>query len=197
MSSRSTQANRLGRELSDAMCVEVEVRHQAAAIWLVEWADGPTVDQMRQQVTQVVAGPQYPALADRRLDYSRGTGSRAWAARAVAARRDGTLAGEIAAGVAYRRSHPIPKPAWSDMTDEEVIVVQFVERLIEQTPYPDRASHPADGPLIEQLRTQGDHTEHAMARILLDADQLGQLELAPTRAEWNARLAAHQQGRHR
>jgi hypothetical protein len=45
-----------------------------------------------------------------------------------------------------------------------------VERLIDDTPYPDRASDPADEPAIERLLAAAGGDDYRMAALLVSAD---------------------------
>ncbi|MET9399305.1 hypothetical protein [Kitasatospora sp. NPDC002965] len=171
MSQRSTQAFNLGRHLSEKTDVPVELRHESGARWLVQWPDGPTRDQMRALVTEMLEKHPYHfgLMKSREISFSRMDTTRAWAARAVAARRDGSLAAETARGAARRRELGIdrirvgitePKAA------EYYVLVNFIEQQIDDTAYPDRPSDPTDAPLIEELLTAGRRSEYAMANIL-------------------------------
>ena len=173
--SRSRQAFQLGCHLSDVTEVEVTLVYDSGPRWNMSWCDGPTVDQMRAHLAEALAGHHFPDMRDRKLHLHRGESSRAWAARAIASRREGTLAPAVAEGAAWRRAHPSPyRLGISDLTPEDYALLLHVEQLIRDTPYPDRASAPEDEPLIEQLLAAGGGrgaSEYTMAPILLNADR--------------------------
>ncbi|GAB2717838.1 hypothetical protein [Kitasatospora kifunensis] len=173
MSQRSAQAFQLGRHLSKLTGVDVQLVYDSGAKWLVLWPDGPTRAQMRDLVATVLA--EHPShfglMKDREIGTSRMDSTRAWAARAVAARRDGTLAEETAHGVAQRRSLGVDRirlGILEPLTCEYYALTDCVERLVDRTAYPDRPSDPADVPLIEELLAAGKHDEHVMAEILVN-----------------------------
>lgn len=164
MSTRSAQAHKLAMVLSTAHGVRFEAVYDSGA-WRIDWANGPLYLDVRAQVLAALAGPDYPLLQGRQVNLYRGSDSRAWAARAIAAHRDGSLAKGLKDGRTYRHS----RPAWSDMTDEDLAILGFVERQVENTPYPDRASDPADEPLITQLlESSKNRSEFEMTRTLMN-----------------------------
>jgi hypothetical protein len=174
MDKRNSQAFRLGRDLSEATGVSVEVAHERADLWCVEWADGPTRDEMRDRVEVALAGPGYPDLGDQNLWCARTRSPRAWASRAIAARRDGSLAREVEATAPHRRRLEKHLPlllANDTLTSEDYATLACVEALIDKTAYPDRPSAPEDEPLIEQLLAASDGDEFKMPGILRNADQ--------------------------
>ncbi|WP_326708053.1 hypothetical protein OG758_00435 [Streptomyces sp. NBC_01474] len=65
---------------------------------------GPTVDQMRAHLAEALVGHRLPDMRDRTLHLHRGTSPRAWAARAIASRREGTFAPAVAEGTARHRT---------------------------------------------------------------------------------------------
>ncbi|MGP3983775.1 hypothetical protein [Streptomyces sp. KR80] len=71
MTSRSTQARRLGLELTETTGVRVELRYDSGTRWFAEWTDGPTKEQMRELLAAALAGPCYPDLRDRTLTTTR------------------------------------------------------------------------------------------------------------------------------
>ncbi|MFJ5899441.1 hypothetical protein ACIQFZ_29150 [Streptomyces sp. NPDC093064] len=136
--------------------------------------DGPVADQMREHVAAALAGHHFTDMRDRKITCHRGESPRTWAARAIASRRDGSLARADAEGAAWRRAHPSPYVvANSDLTPEHYAMLQYVEQLIRDTPYPGRPSAPEDEPLIEQLLAAAGRNagEYAMTRILVNADR--------------------------
>lgn len=164
MSTRSAQAHHLAQALSAAHGVRFEAVYDSGA-WRIDWADGPLDSDVRAQVAAAVAGPDYPLLRDRKLNLYRGNTARAWAARAIAAHRDGTLTEGLKAGTVYRHE----RPSWSDLTDEDLAILRFVEQQVQDTAYPERASDPADEPLITQLlESSKNRGESEMARTLLN-----------------------------
>ncbi|MFE2684469.1 hypothetical protein [Streptomyces mirabilis] len=180
---RSRQAARLAAHLSEVTGVRVSLEYDNGPRWNMSWADGPTCDQMHVHLAEALAGHHFPDMRDRTLHLHRGTSSRAWAARAIASRREGTLGPAVAEGAAWRRAHPSPyRLGISDLTPENHALLQHVERLIESTPYPDRVSAPEDEPLIEQLLTAGGGrraSEYTMAPILLNADRVPSADQPP------------------
>ncbi|MFD5848155.1 hypothetical protein [Streptomyces chartreusis] len=173
--SRTRQAGRLAAHLSEVTGVTVSLVYDSGSRWNMSWGDGPTRDQMRAYLTEALAGHHFPDMRDRQLHLHRGTSPRAWAARAIASRREGTLAPAVAEGAAWRRSHPSPyRLRDSDLTPEDHALLSHVEQLIEATAYPERASVPEDEPLIEQLLAAAGGrgaSEYKMAPILLNADR--------------------------
>jgi hypothetical protein len=162
------QARLLARELSECTKVRVDLEHQSGRDWLVEWGDGPTWPQMRDLVQGLLA-ERYPLLRDRQLDYHRGQTARAWAARAVAAWRDGTLATEVTAyAAAFRQRHPdgLPWTTTVPLTAEDHAVLHHVEILLNDASYPDRADADGHEPVIARLLELGGRQEHRMARIM-------------------------------
>ncbi|MBV6700227.1 hypothetical protein KV557_24510 [Kitasatospora aureofaciens] len=171
--SRSTQAFQLGRHLSEKTGVRVELVYDSGARWLVQWPDGPTLDEMRDLVDRTIAAHprHFGLLADRQLSVSRMDSVRAWAARAVAARRDGSLATEVARDVARRRELGLTPPRLGraePKREEYYALLNHIERLVNSTSYPERPDEEADVPVIEQLLTAGRRDEYKMADILVN-----------------------------
>lgn len=168
MSSRSSEALRLARELSEVAGVDVEISFDSGQMWNLEWSDGPTFDEMRDLVDRALTDGRFSLMADRKLRLYRGKSDRAWAARAIAARRDGSLAAEIAAGAAYQRplmqarSFGFP----SDLTAEDHAALSYIARLIDETTAPQVADAPEDEPLIQELLEAGKGSKFKMVRIL-------------------------------
>ncbi|MFI1845156.1 hypothetical protein ACH439_23855 [Streptomyces microflavus] len=140
---------------------------------------------MRAHLGAALAGHHYVDMRDREIDCHRSTSQRAWAARAIASRREGTLGAAIAEGAAHRRSlgvgMPRPGAHGPTHTHEYYALLRHVDDLCRRTAYPERASAPEDEPLIGQLLAAGtrDHannsrptvSEYDMATALLAAEQ--------------------------
>ncbi|MFV8133195.1 hypothetical protein [Streptomyces syringium] len=183
--SRSRQAASLARHLSEVTDVAVELVHDTGAWWVLSWTNGPTREGMRARLDAALAGHRYTELRDRKIDCSRATSQRAWAARAIASRRAGTLAPAVTDGAAHRRALGVPLPrlgaADPSETHEYYTLLRHVEELCRTTAYPERPSAPEDEPLIQQLLAAGTrdraHTgrptvsEYDMAKALLAAEQ--------------------------
>ncbi|MEU3837842.1 hypothetical protein [Streptomyces microflavus] len=183
--SRSRQAALLARHLSEVTDVEVGLYYDTGARWIAMWADGPLQEEMRAHLGAALAGHHYVDMRDREIDCHRSTSQRAWAARAIASRREGTLGAAIAEGAAHRRSLGVgmPRPGvhGPTHTHEYYALLRHVDDLCRGTAYPERASAPEDEPLIGQLLAAGtrDHannnrptvSEYDMATALLAAEQ--------------------------
>jgi hypothetical protein len=190
MSNRSRQARQLSLHLAEATGTRrVELVYDTGASWHLNWTDGPTAEQMHEHLTTALAGHHFPDLRDRTIRCHRGTSPRAWAARAIAAHREGTLQTAVAEYAAAHRSRPLPYTVRHDrLTVEHHGLLQHVDDLLRATSHPDRASDPDDEPLIEQLLTAGPHpNEFTMTDILLNAitapagDLPAQLHAVPER----------------
>ncbi|MFF7995054.1 hypothetical protein ACFZDG_35455 [Kitasatospora xanthocidica] len=136
--SRSTQARALGQHLSKLTGVRAELRYDAGSMWLVEWADGPTRDEMRDLVDKTITSHphHFGLMAGRTIRSSRHESTRAWAARAVAARRDGALAREVSRGVAARRALGVDEIRLGTLkpkAPEWYVLLDFVQRMIDST----------------------------------------------------------------
>ncbi|MFH8620159.1 hypothetical protein ACH4E8_34465 [Streptomyces sp. NPDC017979] len=168
--SRSRQAALLARHLSETAGARVELAFDSGAWWMVSWADGPTVEGMHELVDAALAGPRYAEMRDRKIDYVRSPSDRAWAARAIASRRDGTLARAVADGAAK-----------SSDTHELYALLRHIATLVQTTAYPERADVPEDEPDIQELLAAGTRlhprtgrstrSEHDMARALFVAER--------------------------
>ncbi|MFI6896127.1 hypothetical protein ACIBM4_18655 [Streptomyces sp. NPDC050256] len=183
--SRSRQAALLARHLSEVTGIEVELCYASGARWIAMWADGPRQEEMRVHLDTALAGSGYVDMRDREIDCHRSTSGRAWAARAVASRREGTLGPAIAEGAAHRRSLGVgmPRPGvhGPTHTHEYYALLRYVDDLCRGTAYPERASAPEDEPLIGQLLAAGTGdrantggstvSEYDMATALLAAEQ--------------------------
>ncbi|MET8855540.1 hypothetical protein [Streptomyces sp. NPDC004579] len=180
--SRTRQAYRLATHLGDVSGVRVELVYDTGAVWHLSWTDGPLREEMRALLGKALEEHQFAEMRDRTITTHRGTSTRAWAARAIASRREGTLTPAVTEGAAWRRTLPSSRPlGGNDLTPEDHALLQHVDELIEVTPYPDRASVPEDEPLIEQLLAAGTRelrygggsvaSEYQMARVLLAADR--------------------------
>lgn len=182
---RSRQAALLARHLSEVTDVEVGLYYDTGARWIAMWTDGPLQEEMRAHLDTALAGHHYADMRDRKIDCHRSTSQRAWAARAVASHREGTLGPAIAEGAAHRRSLGVGVPRAGvhgpTHTHEYYALLRHVDDLCRGTAYPERASAPEDQPLIGQLLAAGtrDHannsrptvSEYDMAAALLAAEQ--------------------------
>ncbi|MFC6365112.1 hypothetical protein [Nonomuraea thailandensis] len=183
--SRSRQAALLARHLSEVTGVNVELYYHSGTRWILGWTDGPRWEEMRGHLDTALAGYRYVEMRDRKIDCHRSTSERAWAARAIASRREGALGPAIAEGAAWRRSLGVELPRMGvrdpSETHEYYALLRHVGELCEQTAYPDRASAPEDEPLIEQLLAAGTRdrantghptvSEYDMAKALLAGEQ--------------------------
>ncbi|MFF8955484.1 hypothetical protein [Streptomyces sp. NPDC014894] len=179
--SRSRQAALLARHLSEVADVEVGLYYDTGARWIAMWADGPREEEMRAHLDTALAGYRYVDMRDRTIDFHRSTSERAWAARAVASRREGTLGPAIAEGADYRRSLgvglPRPGAQGPTHTHEYYALLRHVDDLCRGTAYPERPDAPEDEPGIQELLAAGTredpHTgrstrsEYDMAHALL------------------------------
>lgn len=172
MSNRSRQAQRLAHRLTSPADVLVGVIHQSGHHYLVQWGNGPTMDTMLKQVTEQLATGHYPDLSAGMLSYARGYSARAFAARAAASHRDGTLTRAIRVGVQERARLGISSPSWSALNAEELTAHQYVESLLEKTAHPDRPDTPADEPAIAALIRLSGGNEYAMLPMLVSRDLL-------------------------
>ncbi|MET8957074.1 hypothetical protein [Streptomyces sp. NPDC004533] len=96
--------------------------------------DGPRKDVMKKHLGDALAGHRIPAMRDRTIRYWRGTSMGAWAARAIASRRDGTLATAVAEGAAMYRGLSAPASRavpGSTLSPEELALRRHIEDLIE------------------------------------------------------------------
>jgi hypothetical protein len=169
MSARSQQAHRLARALSSQTGIPVEaVYDDRTRHYLVQWGNGPTADGMSVLVVKELGTGAYPSLPARILNCARGYTPRAFAASAVAATRDSSLAQAVERGAAERRRIEATRPSWSKLTHEELAAHDHIERLLEVTPYPDRPDDLADQPLIDRLLHLSGSNEYQMIAALLD-----------------------------
>ncbi|WP_331740415.1 hypothetical protein OG323_37435 (plasmid) [Streptomyces cyaneofuscatus] len=183
--SRSRQAALLARHLSEVTDVEVGLYYDTGAHWIAMWTDGPLQEEMLAHLGTALARHQYVDMRDRKIDCHRSTSQRAWAARAIASGREGTLSPAIAEGAANRRSLGVgmPRPGvhGPTHTHEYYALLRHVDDLCRGTAYPERASAPEDEPLIGQLLAAGTRdrahnsrptvSEYDMATALLAAEQ--------------------------
>lgn len=202
--SRSRQAVLLARHLAEVTDVRPELVYDSGVRWNLNWTDGPTREQMRVHLDAALAdGYRYAEMRDRTIHCSRSYSERAWAARAIASRREGTLAPAVAEGAAYRRSLGVPLPRMGvqdpSETHEYYALLRHIEELCQVVAYPERASAAEDEPLIEQLLAAGTRknrytgrptlSEYDMAKALLAAeqapngDQPSRLTVVPTTQE--------------
>ena len=169
MSARSIQARKLARALSAQTCVPVEVAFDGRKGYLVQWGNGPTVDAMAGRITAELGTGAYPSLPASKLSAFRGTTARAFAARAAAALRTGTLAEAVRAGVAYREQHDVTPPAWSRLSAADCAAHQHIEDELDKLSYPERPDDPDDEPVIEALLAGSKSNEYAMLPALAAA----------------------------
>ncbi|MFJ3438779.1 hypothetical protein ACIPMU_35190 [Streptomyces cyaneofuscatus] len=183
--SRSRQASLLARHLSEVTDVKVGLYYDTGARWIAMWTDGPLQEEMRAHLDTALAGHQYVDMRNRTIDCHRSTSQRAWAARAIASHREGTLGPAIAEGAAHRRSLGVgmPRPGvhGPTHTHEYYALLRHVDDLCRETAYPERASAPEDEPLIRQLLAAGIRdrandsrptvSEYDMAAALLTAER--------------------------
>ncbi|MFD4127146.1 hypothetical protein ACFXKK_10355 [Streptomyces globisporus] len=152
--SRSRQAALLARHLAEVTDIEVGLYHDTGARWIAMWADGPLEKEMRTHLDTALAGHRYVDMRDRTIDCHRSTSNRAWAARAIASRREGTQGTVIVEGAAHRRSLGVgmhrPGVHGPTHTHEYYALLRHVDDLCRGTAYPERASAPEDEPLIGQ-----------------------------------------------
>ncbi|MDI2129592.1 hypothetical protein [Yinghuangia seranimata] len=167
MSTRAIRMSELADQLTRVTGIQVRVVEDAAAAWTLHWADGPTVARMYPFADAARGGRRTVELSAYRMGFLRHQTPRAWAARAIAAHRDGTLAQAVATGGAARRAHPTA-PQWEgrDVAPEDHAVLAHVERLFDSTDHPDRADDEADEPSIAALLRLGEHSPERMSRLL-------------------------------
>ena len=170
MSARSRQAQRLARELIRLTGVHVAVAYDGRRQYLVQWGNGPTMASMSGFLTAELSTGEYPNLPTRMLSCARGYSAQAFAARAVSARRDGTLVSAIQAGVLERERLGVTLPSWARLTGEELAAHQYVESLLEETASPDQPDTPADEPFIASLIQLSGGNDDAMLPILISPD---------------------------
>lgn len=183
--SRSRQAWQLAQHLTEVTGTTVELVYDSGPRWHMSWTDGPVYEEMRAHLDAALAGYRYAEMRDRKIDVFRSHSERAWAARAIASRREGTLAPAVADGAAERRAMGLELPRFgtNEPTEshEYYVLLDHVESLWRKTSYPERPSVPEDKPLIEQLIAAGTKkseyhpwpiiSEYDMARALLAAMQ--------------------------
>ncbi|MFF8619264.1 hypothetical protein [Streptomyces sp. NPDC015350] len=155
-------------------------------------------DEMRDRLEEALAGHRFTEMRDRKITFLRSESPRAWAARAIAARREGTLGPAVAEGVRQRAGRELPRLGAPDprRTPEFYALTYYVDQLTQTTSYPDRASAPEDEPLIEDLLAAAARTDRYgcvftsdMAFVLLAVehapagDQPPRLSLVPAPEE--------------
>jgi hypothetical protein len=138
----------------------------------ITWANGPTWRGMRDLIDELMATGRYQALAGTHLDLQRNTGPRAWAARVVAAYREEALWEPVGREAARIRALDSELGLSSSIPgrDEEHALDEYVRRLVDETEHPERASDPADEPVIERLLKAGQNSEFKMAALVLARD---------------------------
>jgi hypothetical protein len=167
MSARSRQAQRLARELAAQAGIPVQVDYDGTRAYLIQWGNGPTVDDISGLVTAELSSGKYADLPARILSCSRGYSARAFAARAASARREGTLDLAVQAGAAERKRLGVSRPSRARLSDEELAAHEHIEGLLNATAYPDRADDPADEPVIESLIELSGGNQYAMLPTLV------------------------------
>jgi hypothetical protein len=173
MSSRSQQARALARDLSARAATRVEIRYNRPGEWFAEWSTGPSLEQMSEILARLLGTGRYPAMQNQKLGASRHCPPAAWAARAIASYRDGTLAEAIAEGAAYRRGRGViqpPSAGGGQRSPEYFALVEHVDILVMTTSWPERPSDPADEPVIDRLLRASGASESRMADLLLAND---------------------------
>ena len=164
MSARSHQARALARDLSARAGARVEIQYDRPGEWFAEWNSGPSLEQMSDLITQLLRTGRYPDLQAQKIGCSRHCSPAAWAARAVAAHRHGTLAQAVAEGAAYRRGLGAIHPSSGmQQSPEYFALLEHVGILILTTAWPERPSDPADEPMIERLLAVTGGSESRMA----------------------------------
>ena len=166
MSARSIQAWKLAQALTAQARVSVRVEFDGPKGYMVQWGNGPTVDAMSGLITAELGTGAYQNLPASKLSAFRGTTARAFASRAAAALRTGTLAQAVRAGVAYREQHDVMPSAWSKLTAADCAAHQHVEDELDRLSYPERPDDPADEPVIESLLAGSKGNEYAMLPAL-------------------------------
>jgi len=122
--------------------------------------------------------------AHREVPMSLDNSARAFAARAVASYRDGTLTPAIRAGVQERARLGITSRSWAELSAEELTAHQYIEDLLEETAHPDRPDTAADEPAIAALIRLSGGNEYAMLPMLVSPPDLMQnLRAAQREAE--------------
>ena len=165
----SRQAQRLARELTSQTGIPVEIAYSDTRHYLIQWGNGPTREGMRDMVAAELNSGAYPDLSRQIFTWSRGYSAQAFAARAAAARRDGSLAQAIEEGAATRRRLGVTQPRWSGskLSPEELTGRQHIEHLLATTPYPDRPADPTDEMVIAALIEVSGGNEYAMLPALV------------------------------
>jgi hypothetical protein len=167
VTARSRQAHRLARELTQHAGIPVEVAYSDTRRYLIQWGNGPTRNGMRDIVAAELNSGAYPDLPRQIFTWSRGYSPRAFAARAAAARRDGSLARAVKAGAAERRRLGVNQPSWNRLRPEELAANEHIEHLLATTPYPDRPADPTDEMVIAALIEVSGGNEYAMLPALV------------------------------
>ncbi|MFI8823946.1 hypothetical protein [Streptomyces sp. NPDC053431] len=183
--SRTSQASLLGQHLTEVTEVTVTVDHIRGAEWSLNWADGPLDHEMRAHLDDALTHDRHADMRDQRLTLLRESTSRSWAARAIAAHREGALTTAIAEGADNRRlgvDLPRLDPPNPGETHEWFALLHHVQKLQRTTSYPERASAPEDESFIEALLgaavltdANGEpiphNSERRMAHIMLALEQ--------------------------
>jgi hypothetical protein len=169
VSALSRQAQRLARELTRLTGVDVAVAYDGGQHYLVQWGNGPMAG-MSDFLTAELSTGEYPHLPTRMLSCARGYSAQAFAARAVSARRDGTLVSAIQAGVLEHERLGFTPPSWARLSGEELAAHQYVESLLDETAYPEQPDTPADELFIASLIQLSGGNEYAMLPMLISPD---------------------------
>ena len=173
MTARSKQAKQLAQALAgrigaDPWDVTADYTTYPVPCYLIQYQNGPTAEEMATLASGFLARGRYPALLGTTLRYSRSTSPQAWAARAAASLREGTLWESVAKGAADRRARGVPSsPQDRGLTPEDQALLQHVEGLVKTTAYPDHPSDPADTEVMARLLAAGENNEFTMAALLL------------------------------
>lgn len=170
MTTRSTQARKLAHHLTAVAGTTVEVAHHNRAIWEVIWSDGPTRDEMRAHLQTALAGPDFPDMRNRDLVIQRDWPLQSWAALAIFARGDATVARQIHARVERFHQDRTYRPKGT--TYGEMAMQECMRELFEAVAHPDRPIHPKDEPLIKMLLDEGRGDASRMLHTLLHTDRI-------------------------
>src|ERR1022692_1320573 len=187
MSARSCQAWQLALQLASQAAIPVEVAYDGGRGYLIQWGDGPTTDDMSALVTAELPTGRYPDLPAGLLRSFRGYTARAFAARAAAASRDGSLTTAIDAGAATRRWLGLQRPSWSRLSDAEHDAHHHIEQLLSTTPSPAQPDDPADEPAITALLHASGGSEYTMLPALLQARRPAEQQITCPESGENAR----------
>ncbi|GAB2580540.1 hypothetical protein GCM10027168_11750 [Streptomyces capparidis] len=185
--SRSRQAASLARHLSTVTGTTVDLAHDTGTWWTLRWTDGPTDKEMRRHLKAALADDRYAEMRDREVEFLRAISPRAWAARAVASLREGTLAAAVTTHAAHQRalSVQVPRARVADpyRTHEHYALWRHIGELCATTAYPQRASMPEDETHIQQVLAAGTQRHPDTGRTTLNQHDMAQALLAALTAE--------------